>query len=98
MVAPDLINIEVLSTLRRLHGQRLLSPERAGEAVADLIAAPLRRLGTLSLVGAIWRRRSNLSAYDACYVALAEALDCTLVSGDVRLARAPALPIRIVVP
>lgn len=98
MVAPDLITVEVLSTLRRLVHQSLLPLPRAEEAVGDLITAPVRRLPALALADAIWGLRDNLSAYDACYVALAAALGCTLVSGDARLARAPRLPIPVVVP
>lgn len=98
MVAPDLITAEVLSTLRRLLHQGLMAQDRADEAVADLVAAPVRRLPTLPLVDSIWRLRANLSAYDACYVALAEALSCSVISGDARLGRAPRLPVPVVVP
>ena len=98
MTAPDLITVEMLSALRRLVRQSLLSPERADEAAGDLAIAPVRRLSTLPLVDGIWRLRDNLSAYDACYVALADALGCTLVSGDARLARASRLRVPVVVP
>lgn len=98
MVTPDLITVEVLSTLRRLLRQALITQDRAEEAVADLVTAPVRRLPALPLVASIWRLRDNLSAYDAFYVALAETLGCSLISGDARLARAPRLPVRVVVP
>lgn len=98
MVAPDLITVEALSTLRRLLHQSFVTQDRADEAVADLIAAPIRRLPTLPLGEAIWRLRANFSAYDACYVALAQALGCTLITADARLARAPRLPVSVVVP
>jgi predicted nucleic acid-binding protein len=98
MVAPELITVEVLSTLRRLERQAQVMKDRTAEAVADLVTAPLRRLPTLSLVDRMWRLRDNLSAYDACYVALAEALDCSVISGDQRLARAPRLPVEVIVP
>lgn len=98
MVAPDLITVEVLSTLRRLVHQTLVTQDRVDEAVADLIDAPLRRLPTLPLVDGIWRLRANLSMYDACYVALAEALNCPLISADAHLARALRLPIPVVTP
>lgn len=98
MVAPDFIVVEVLSAFRRLLRQGLLTAERADQAVADLVAARLRRLPALPLIDAAWRLRDNLSMYDACYVALAETLGCPLVSADARLARAPRLPVRVIVP
>jgi predicted nucleic acid-binding protein len=98
MVAPDLINVEVLSALRRLVRQSLLAPARADQAVMDLAVTPIRHFPAHPLVDVIWRLRHNLSAYDACYVALAGALDCSLVSADARLARVPHLPVRVNVP
>ena len=98
MVAPDVITVEVLSAVRRLVRQGLISARRGDEVVEDLIAAPIRQLPTLPLAAAIWRLRANLSTYDACYVALAAALDCPLVSVDARLARAPGLPARVIIP
>lgn len=98
MVAPDLIDIEVLSTLRRLAHQKLVSVLRAEMAVADLEAAPIRRLSALPLLAAIWRYRDNLSVYDAAYVALADAFGCRLITSDARLARAPRLPVQVIVP
>jgi predicted nucleic acid-binding protein len=98
LVAPELIVVEVLSALRRLLRQHVITMTRADEAVDDLIAAPLRHLPTLSLAEATWRLCQNLSAYDACYVALAAALDCPLVSADSRLAHAPGLPVRVIIP
>jgi predicted nucleic acid-binding protein len=98
MVAPDLITVEVLSTLRRLARHGLIAAPRAEEAVNDLVTAPIRHLPTLPLAEETWRLRENLSASDACYVALAAALDCALVSADARLARAPGLPAHVIVP
>jgi predicted nucleic acid-binding protein len=61
---------------------------RAALALADLTALPLRRTPHRPLLDRCWELRSNLTIYDASYVALAEALDVTLVTGDGRLARA----------
>ena len=97
MVAPDLLNIEVLSVLRRLEQDGTLSAMRAAQAVTDLARAPLHRLPTLSLLADAWTLRANLSAYDACYVVVARALACPLVTADARLARAPGLGISTVV-
>jgi predicted nucleic acid-binding protein len=97
MVAPDLINPEALSALRRLERAGTLSRARAGQAVADLADAPVRRVLTVGLIEAAWAVRANLSAYDACYVALARALDCGLVTADARLGAAPRLGIPVTV-
>lgn len=74
MVAPDLLNAEVLSVLRKLEQNGTLSAARATQASTDLMRAPLRRLPTLPFVTAIWALRANLTPYDACYVAVAQAL------------------------
>jgi len=63
-----------------------------------LRSAPIQRFHILPLLPDIWGLRDNLSMYDASYVVLAEKLDCPLVSGDFRLARAPHLPVQVIVP
>jgi predicted nucleic acid-binding protein len=93
MVAPDLLNAEVLSVLRRLEQRAALTSARAALAVTDLMTAPIRRLSTLPLITDIWLLRANVSPYDACYVALARALGCALVTADARLVRVPNLGI-----
>ena len=97
MVAPDLLNVEVLSVLRKLEQQGALNAARATQASTDLARAPLRRVPTLPFVSDVWALRANLTPYDACYVAVARALNCSLVTADARLARAPGLGISIVV-
>jgi predicted nucleic acid-binding protein len=91
IVAPDVINPEVLSSLRRLERIGQLPTERANLAVEHLLIAPVRRLSTLPLLPAAWTLRANVLASDACYVALARDLGCALVTGDPRLSRAPRL-------
>lgn len=61
---------------------------RSREAVEDLLALPIVRYPTLQLLERAWSLRHNFTAYDAMYVALAEALDAPLVTADGRLARA----------
>jgi predicted nucleic acid-binding protein len=91
MVAPDVINPEVLASLRRLEQMGQLQTRRAREAVDDLLDAQVRRLPTLPLLPAAWTLRASVSSFDACYVALARDLGCPLVTGDLRLSRAPKL-------
>lgn len=96
--APDLLDIEVLSALRRVVATGHASDERAHEVLADLIALPLERHRHLALLPRIWALRGNLSAYDATYVALAEAIadePATLVTADARLARAAGARSRV---
>ncbi len=57
--------------------------------MTDLQALPIQRATHLPLLARCWELRGNLTTYDAAYVALAEALDTTLLTGDRRLARAP---------
>jgi predicted nucleic acid-binding protein len=96
LVAPDVINPEVLSTLRRLERVGTLPADRARQAVDDLRVAKVQRFPTLPLLPAVWGLRANVTAFDACYVALAEALGCTLVTADLRLSRAPKLGVPLI--
>jgi predicted nucleic acid-binding protein len=66
-----------------------MDARRAALALADLTALPLRRESHRALLARCWELRDNLTIYDAPYVALAEALAVTLLTGDARLARAP---------
>jgi predicted nucleic acid-binding protein len=85
---PHLIDIEVLHALRRLNAVGELSNERASDARADFRDLPLVRYPHLALSERIWELRHNLTAYDAAYVALAEALEIPLVTCDPRLSQA----------
>ncbi len=93
--APDLLRLEVLSVLRRQVIRGGLSRHRAGEAVADLLDLPVTVYPTAPLLRRVWELRGNVSAYDACYLALAEALDAVLLTADARLAAAPGLRCRV---
>ncbi len=86
--APELIDPEALSGLRRLVSQQLISAEAATQAVADLLDARIVRYPHRPFIQRAWELRGQLTSYDALYVALAEALDATLVTTDRRLARA----------
>jgi predicted nucleic acid-binding protein len=96
LYAPELIDVEVASSIRRVcrHGQ--VEVERAVEALADLSLMRLVRISHTMLLNRMWELRDNLSAYDASYVALAQALDAPLWTADAPLARAPRLGCKVV--
>lgn len=91
MSAPDLMRIEVLSVIRRQVTTAALKATEADIAVRGLSDLPIVVYPTAPLLARAWELRDNLTPYDACYVALAEALDCPLVTADARLSRAPSL-------
>jgi len=85
---PELIDTEILQALRSRVARGVLVEDVASQIVSDLLAIPLRRYPQLPFVSRVWALRGQLTAHDALYVALAEALDATLVTTDRRLARA----------
>jgi predicted nucleic acid-binding protein len=86
--APHLIDIEVAHVLRRYAAAGDMSAERGREALEDLADLSLRRYSHDVLLPRVWELRTNLTAYDAAYVALAEALGAPLITRDRRLAAA----------
>jgi predicted nucleic acid-binding protein len=88
LVAPELVDLEVVSVWRRHVAAKLMPSRRAASAVADLADLPLRRSSHQSLLHRIWELRHVVTPYDAAYIALAEALDVVLVTADARLSRA----------
>jgi predicted nucleic acid-binding protein len=96
MVAPDVVNPEVLSALRRLKRTGTVTAREAVQAVDDLIDAPVRRFSTLPLLAEAWTLRANVSAADACCVVLARILRCPLVTADRKLSRAPGLGVPLI--
>lgn len=89
LAAPDLIDLEVVSALRKHVSIGLLDERRAHLALQDLQAIPLERARHAPLLSRCWELRDNFTAYDAAYIALAEALGATLLTADDRMARAP---------
>ena len=87
---PHLLDVELLHALRRLVRTGQLSEERAADARADFAELAVVRYGQQPLADRAWELRDNLTAYDATFVALAEALAVPLVTCDARLARAPS--------
>ena len=98
--APELIDAELLSVLRRLVLADRLPEQHALRALATSQQLGLRRHASRHLWPRAWELRTNLSAYDALYVALAEQLGATLLTADVRAARAPGLqcPVEVIAP
>lgn len=87
--APTLLDYEVLSALRGLTLGAHLSAARAQDVLTDFEDLPIHRWPSMdSLRRRAFQLRDNLSACDAAYIALAEALDCPLLTRDGRLARA----------
>lgn len=85
--APHLIDVEVAQALRRLVQLKEVTAARAGQALDDFRAIVLERYPHAELLPRIWRLRESVTAYDACYLALAEALEAPLLTCDARLAR-----------
>jgi predicted nucleic acid-binding protein len=86
--APHLLDVEVAQVIRRYAANGEIDAKRGRAALADLADFPLQRYPHDFLLPRIWDLRNNLTAYDAAYVALAEALDTPLLTRDRRLAMA----------
>ena len=92
---PHLVDIEVAQVLRRYALAGEVEAGRCRAALDDLAGLPLTRYPHDFLMSRVWDLRGNLSAYDAVYVALAEALDASLLTRDRRLANAPGHGVRV---
>lgn len=95
---PHLADSEVVSAMRAQVLRGAVGADDAGDALGRWARLGVRRFAVFGLVSRIWELRDNLTAYDATYVALAEALACELITADARLARAPgpSCPITVV--
>ncbi len=89
LAAPDLVDVETVAVLRKRWMAGTISDNRFVEAIDDLAAIELERYPTLPLMRRSYELRSNVTAYDATYIALAVVLGCELLTGDTRLGRAP---------
>jgi predicted nucleic acid-binding protein len=96
--APHLIDVEVCQVLRRYVATGILGSDRGEEALRDLADLPLRRYPHYPFLERAWQLQANLTAYDAVYIALAEALDAVLLTRDRKLASSPghAAQVRVV--
>jgi predicted nucleic acid-binding protein len=93
--APHLLDVEVAQVVRRYAANRAIEPERGRAVLVDLADFPVRRYPHGFLLPRVWQLRNNLTAYDAVYVALAEALDTSLLTRDRRLAATAGRHVRV---
>lgn len=91
LAAPHLIDSEIANALRGMVRAGTIGGDDGFTALAAWSALGIQRHPTVGLFKRIWALRENCSAYDATYIALAEALDCPLATADARLARAPGV-------
>jgi predicted nucleic acid-binding protein len=87
LIAPHLLDVEVLSALRRLVTGRRIDTHRSEQMLSALAALPVERCAHIPLLGRIWELRHNFTAYDAAYIALAEATNAVLYTGDEKLCK-----------
>ena len=95
LLAPDLLDAEVLAVLRRENLAGRLGDDRAAVALADLGDWTIERIPSAELLEAAWFLRHDVSAYDALYVATAQLHGATLVTADGPLSRMPGLAVPI---
>jgi predicted nucleic acid-binding protein len=95
LALPHLLDVEVAQVLRRYERAGEVTASRARQLLVDLVDLDATRFPHDVLIARVWQLPANLTAYDAVYVALAEALGAPLVTCDGRLARAPGHRARI---
>jgi predicted nucleic acid-binding protein len=95
---PHLIDSEIANGLRRLVVADRLPASTGWTMLGTWRRLAVSRYAVFPFLGRVWELRDNLSAYDASYVALAELLDCALLTADTRLSRAPGVrcPVTVV--
>lgn len=84
-IAPHLLDVEVASALRRLYAGRRVDSHRGELFLKRLASFPIERYPHAPLLHRIWELRNNFTAYDAVYIALAEATDAVLFTMDAKL-------------
>jgi predicted nucleic acid-binding protein len=89
LAAPDLVDVETVAVLRKRWMAGTVPGRRFAAAVSDLPHLDLDRYPALPFLRRAYELRANVTAYDGVYIALAEALDCELLTADGRLAKAP---------
>ena len=91
LVAPHLIDLEVLSAIRRKVATGHITTDQADAAIASHVGLEISRFPHRGLLARAWELRHNLTPYDAAYVALAEILELTLVTRDGSMAGVPGI-------
>lgn len=97
LAAPHLVDSEVAHTLRAQVRRGSIGVASGRRALEQWSRLGLQRFPAVAMLKRVWQLRDNLTAYDATYVALAEALDCALVTADARLGRAPGITCSVTV-
>lgn len=97
LAAPEVIDLEVLQALRRQVRLGHVDEERAAIAIAIYDSFPIERFSHRMVAARIWGLRNNLTAYDAAYFALAEALGAPLWTRDVKFRSVPGHSAEVVV-
>jgi predicted nucleic acid-binding protein len=95
---PEHYFLETAAALRRAELRGVVASAAAQAAAARLRVSRVHRVQVLPLLDEAWRRRGHLTIGDALYVVLAEELDAVLVTGDVKLAGSPGLPVPTITP
>ena len=86
-IVPHLLDVEVAGALRNLASGRRIDSHRSEELLAGLATLPAARYSHVPLLGRIWELRHNFTAYDAAYIALAEATNSVLYTSDEKLSK-----------
>jgi predicted nucleic acid-binding protein len=87
LIVPHLLDVEVASALRKLAAAQRIDSYRSEEFLTQLVALPAERYSHIPLLGRIWELRHNFTAYDAAYIALAEATGSVLYTSDEKLCK-----------
>jgi predicted nucleic acid-binding protein len=95
LMAPELLDVEIISVLRQAVLTKKLQEDRAKIALEDLLTWPIERISHISLLPEAWRYRHQVSAYDAMYVATAHIHQMPLLTADGPLSRTPGMSIVI---
>lgn len=97
---PEHLVVEGFSAVRGRWLGHKITEQRARDALTALAAATIDLMAVAPLLDRMWELRSNVSGYDAAYLAVAESLDCTFVTADARLGRVPDLrcEVRVALP
>jgi predicted nucleic acid-binding protein len=84
-IVPHLLDVEVVGAVRKLVANQRIDSHRSGQLLAGLAALPAERYSHTPLLGRIWELRNNFTAYDATYIALAEATNSVLYTSEEKL-------------